>query len=65
LINPKGVIWVITFTNSVQVSGFGCQHGSRLSGSNLLMKYAFLHLCWPSGATQSMLRIQDSILTDT
>ena len=25
LVHPGGVIWVITFTSSVQVSGFGCQ----------------------------------------
>jgi hypothetical protein len=25
LVHPGGVIWVINFTSSVQVSGFGCQ----------------------------------------
>ena len=63
VVHPGGLICMVTFTSGDKVSGVS--NRSRPSGSESLMKWTFFHRCWPSVATPSVFRVQDSIFTDT
>ena len=63
--SERGVIWVITFTSSIQVSGFGCQISATEFGSDVGVAHEmdFFHRVWDFRvATKSVLWFQASYL---
>jgi len=63
LVHPGGVIWVITFASSVQVSGVRCQQPNSTRCAGVARETDFLPPVLVLSFNQ--IGVQDSVFTDT
>jgi hypothetical protein len=63
LVHLAGVIWMITFTSSGQVSGVRCPQPNLTRCFRVAPELGFLSPVWVFGCNQ--ISVQDSLFTDT